>query len=209
MTAIASVRRKGSSLGRNVRARAYHRQVPNPIFAFALFLSSYSPAMLILAVRSFQRSTALFWVSLAVALLSSGAFLLFIFVVRTGGPFRGTIEDVESHDAELAAYVATYLLPFIVVFGASLQDVIALALFLLFIGLLWVNSNMIYLNPLLALIGYHVYVARLTPIGSGAGGVMPRTFLLSRNGDLRAGDEVRPSSVTHGVLIDLKSDGCP
>jgi hypothetical protein len=183
--------------------------VPNPTFAFALFLSSYSPAMLILAVRSFHHSTALFWVSLTVALLSAGAFLLLIFVVRKGGPFRATVDDVESHDAELAAYVATYLLPFIVVFGASLQDAIALALFLFFIGLLWVNSNMIYLNPLLALIGYHVYVARITPIGSGAGGAIPRTFLLSRENDLRAGDEVRPSTVTRGVLIDLASDGRP
>jgi hypothetical protein len=181
--------------------------VPNPTFAFALFLSSYSPAMLILAVRSFHHSTALFWISLTVGLLSAGAFLLFVSVVRKGGPFRATVDDVESRDAELAAYVATYLLPFIVVFGASLQDAIALVLFLFFIGILWVNSSMIYLNPLLALIGYHVYVTRLTPIGSGAGGTVSRTFLLSRESDLRAGDEVRPSAVTRGVLIDLRSDG--
>jgi hypothetical protein len=181
--------------------------VPNPTFAFALFVSSYSPAMLILAVRSFHHSTALFWTSLAVAVLSAGAFLLFIFVVRKGGPFRATVDEVEPQDAELAAYVATYLLPFVVVFGATLQDVIAIGLFLFFIGLLWVNSGMIYLNPLLAAIGYHVYVARVTPVGAGPDGAIPRTFLLSRRSDLRAGDEVRPSTISRGVLIDLSSHG--
>lgn len=180
--------------------------MPNPTFAFALFLSSYSPAMLILAVRSFHHSTALFWISLAVALPSAAAFLLFIFVQRKGGPFRATVDEVEPQDAELAAYVATYLLPFIVVFGATLQDVIALALFLFFIGLLWVNSSMVYLNPLLALIGYHVYVARITPIGVGPAGAISRTFVLSRTADLRAGDEVRASNVSRGVLIDLSAD---
>ena len=30
---------------------------------------------------------------------------------------------------------------------------------------LWINSRMIYLNPLLALAGYHVYVVRLRPVG--------------------------------------------
>jgi hypothetical protein len=150
----------------DVSPRAYDHSLPNPTFAFALFLSSYSPALLILAVRSYHHSTALFWISLGLAVLSAGAFLLFIFVVRRGGPFRATVEDVEPQDGELAAYVATYLLPFIVVFGATLQDVIALALFLFFIGLLWVKSGMIYLNPLLAAIGYHVYVARITPIGA-------------------------------------------
>jgi hypothetical protein len=177
-------------------------RVPNVPFAFALFLSSYSPALLILAVRSFHHSAALFWASLGVAVLSAGAFLLFIFVVRRGGPFRATVDDVEPQDAELAAYVATYLLPFVVVFGATLQDVIALGMFLFFIGLLWVNSGMIYLNPLL---GYHVYVVRISPVGAGPSGTIARTFLLSRQSDLREGDTVRPHSVSRGVLIDLSS----
>jgi hypothetical protein len=179
--------------------------VPNPAFAFALFLSSYSPALLILAVRSLHHSTALFWTSLGLAALSAGAFLLFIFVVRKGGPFRAEVDDVEPQDAELAAYVATYLLPFVVVFGATIQDVIALGMFLFFIGLLWVNSGMIYLNPLLALIGYHVYVASLTPIGAGSGDTITRTFLLSRQSDLRSGDKVQPNRISRGVLIDLCS----
>jgi hypothetical protein len=65
---------------------------------------------------------------------------------------------------------------------------------------------MIYLNPLLALIGYHVYVASLTPIGVGPSDTISRTFLLSRQSDLRQGDEVRPHSVSRGVLLDLSSD---
>jgi len=103
--------------------------MPNPAFAFALFISSYSPALLILAVRAYDRSCALFWVSLGLSGLSAGAFLLFIRVARRGGPFEAVVEEVEPRDAELTAYVATYLLPFVVVFGASVQDVIALALF--------------------------------------------------------------------------------
>lgn len=177
--------------------------MPNLAFASALFLSSYSPALLILAVRSYHHSMVLFWISLGAAVLSAGAFLLFVFVVRKGGPYRATVDDVEPQDSELAAYVATYLLPFIVVFGATLQDVIAIALFLFFIGLLWVKSAMIYLNPLLAVIGYHLYVARITPIGVPPASAIPRAFLLSRKQDLRAGDEVRPNNISRGVLIDL------
>lgn len=177
--------------------------MPNAPFAFALFLSSYSPAFLILAVRSFHHSVILFWVSLGLAVLSAGAFLLFIFAARQGGPFRAAVDDVEPQDAELAAYVATYLLPFVVVFGPTVQDVIALSMFLFFVGLLWVNSGMVYLNPLLALIGYHVYVARLSPLGAGPNDVLPRSFLLSRQSDLRIGDEVMPDSIGRGVLIDL------
>ena len=161
---------------RSRRASPLPSEGANAPFALALFISSYSPALLILAVRSWHHATGLFWVSLGLAVLSAGAFLLFIFVARQGGPFRAKVDEVESQDAELAAYVATYLLPFVVVFGATVQDVIALGLFLFFVGILWVNSGMVYLNPLLALIGYHVYVARITPIGAGAGGTILELF---------------------------------
>lgn len=177
--------------------------MPNSAFAFALFLSSYSPAFLILAVRSVDHSCTLFWISLGIAVLSAGAFFLFIKVARTGGPFRAVVEEVEPRDGDLAAYVATYLLPFVVVFGATAQDVIALALFLFFIGVLWVNSRMIYLNPLLALAGYHVYIVRLRPVGTEAAATLPRSFLLSHQRNLASGDGVRADRVAPGVLIDL------
>lgn len=177
--------------------------MPNTPFACALFLSSYAPAFLILAVRSYHHSTILCVSALTIAIVSATAFLLFIWLARQGGPFRAEVEDVEPRDGDLAAYVATYLLPFVVVFGATAQDVIALALFLLFIGVLWINSRMLYLNPLLALVGYHVYVVRLRPIGADAEHAIPRSFLLSPIRDLRAGDEVRPDRISTGVLIDL------
>jgi hypothetical protein len=180
--------------------------VPNRPFAFALFLSSYSPALLILAVRSYGHSWLLFGIALGTAIASGLGFLIFLRVARRGGPFEGTVANVETQDAELAAYVATYLLPFVVVFGASIQDVVALALFLTFIGVLWVNSGLVYLNPLLAIARYHVYVVEIRPSGTGEVGTLPRSFLVSRQRELRSGDEVRPDRIGRGVLIDLGPD---
>jgi hypothetical protein len=177
--------------------------VPNRPFAFGLFLSSYSPALLILAVRSFNHSWLLFWISLGVAVVSSVGFLIFLWAARSGGPFEARVSDVEQHDADLAAYVATYLLPFIVVFDASIQDVIALALFLVFIGTLWVNSSLLYLNPLLSLAGYHVYVARITPKGVGEADSLTRGFLISHQSDLQNGDAVYTDKLGHGSFIDV------
>jgi hypothetical protein len=182
--------------------RVPSQTMPSRWFASALFLSSYAPAWLILAVRSYQRSCVLFWTSIGLAIASAGAFVLFIRLAREGGPFEARVDDVEPRDAELAAYVATYLLPFVVVFGANVQDVIALGMFLAFIGLLWVNSDMVYLNPLLTALGYHVYVVGITPIG-GASHRMSRSFLLSHQADLRPGARVRPDTIGRNVYIDL------
>ena len=104
------------SIEGSLASQLYDQSMPNKPFAFALFLSSYSPAFLILAVRAIDRSYALFVVSLTLAVGSSGLFLLFIRFARAGVPYKAEILEVEPHDADLAAYVATYLLPFIVVF---------------------------------------------------------------------------------------------
>lgn len=177
--------------------------MPNKPFAFGLFLSSYAPAFLILAVRSIDRSCLMFIGSVVLGAGSSGFFLLFIQFAQQGSPHNATVVDVEPHDADLAAYVATYLLPFVVVFGASIQDVVALALFLFFIGVLWVNSGMLYLNPLLSLRGYHVYVVRLRTAGADPDVTSGRGFLLSRNRDLRVDDAVRADTLTANVFIDI------
>lgn len=154
-----------------------------------------------LAIRAFGKSWALFWTFLALAALSASLLLLFLKVAQKGAPYAGVLEEVEPRDSDLAAYVATYLLPFLLVFDAGAQDVVALAVFLVFIGLLWVSSGLIYLNPLLSVVGYHVYVVRVRP--TGAANSAAREFLISRRRDLRVGGEVRPDRLAPGVLIDL------
>jgi hypothetical protein len=61
---------------------------------------------------------------------------------------------------------------------------------------------MIYLNPLLALAGYHIYVVRMSPSGR-TDATISRSFLLSHKEDLRPGEQVRPDRISRGVFIDL------
>jgi hypothetical protein len=143
----------------------------------------------------------MFAVSLSLSVGSGGLFILFIRFARAGAPYEAEVVEVEPHDADLAAYVATYLLPFIVVFGASAQDVVALGLFIFIIGVLWVNSGMLYLNPLLAIRGYHVYLVQLRAVGSEANTRGTRSFLLSRSRELRLADTVRVDTIVANVLI--------
>ena len=178
--------------------------MPNPRFAFVLFLSSYSPAFLIIALRSFDHSWALFWISLAMCTGSVAAFVLFVNVVRRGAPVLVTVQSIDPRNSELAAYVATYLLPFVLVPSATLQDILGLAVFIVFIGLLWVNSGMLYLNPLLALLNFRLYVVTVRARG---GDDLPRSFLITRRVDLAAGENMKVDRVVSGVLIDHRDDG--
>jgi hypothetical protein len=187
-------------------AREDHR-VPNKAFAFLLFLSSYAPAFVILAVRAYGRSCVMFWAAIGLLALSVVVFAVFIrFTERGPSPFRATIDELEPRNPEMAAYVATYLLPFLTVTGANAQDVIALVLFLFFIGVLWVSSGMLYLNPLLRLVGVHIYVTRVRPNSDALtrADLMPPCFLMSREPELRIGDELSVRTLGKTVLTNLQ-----
>jgi len=181
--------------------------VPNKGFAFALFLSSYAPAFLILAVRFYDRSDAMFLVALSLLGVALVVFGLFLMVVPREAVFRARVVEVEPHDGELAAYVATYLLPFVMVFDAQLQDVVALALFFVIIGILWVGSGLYYLNPLLTLFGIHVYMVRVRPLSDPTepADVLPRSFLIIKKAELQEGEDIDVQTMGRSVLTSLVS----
>ncbi len=179
--------------------------MPNRMFAFALFLSSYAPAFFILAVRCFGRSEVMFWAAIALLGLALLAYATFLEVIPRGGKFRARVIDVDPHDGELAAYVATYLLPFVMVFDAGVQDAVAFTLFFFFIGIVWVGAGLYYLNPLLTLVGIHVYMVRVRPVSdpSSPADTLPRSFLLIKRIELQEGDEIQVQSMGRSVLTAL------
>ena len=53
------------------------------------------------------------------------------------------------------AYIATYLIPFFGVDLGTTDDIVVLGGFLLVLMIVYVNSSMLFVNPVLSLVGYH------------------------------------------------------
>jgi hypothetical protein len=182
--------------------------VPTRAFTALLFLSSYNPFFLLLAVRSYQKSCAIFTASVVFFVVSLVAWEVFLWTVKRKASYETRILTVENRDADVAAYAATYLLPFLTIFGGGWQDILSVALFLVFIGVIYVNSRMVYANPLLALHGYHLLLVRATtstdPVSADK--LQPQ-FILSRERYLRSDIKVRVVDVTPDVLVGLTEPG--
>ena len=55
------------------------------------------------------------------------------------------------------SYIVTYLLPFLAVKMSDKMDLASLGLLLFVVGVLYVNSNLIHTNPILSMMGYHLF----------------------------------------------------
>lgn len=120
-----------------------------------LFASSYAPLFVLLALRF--NGIVLRSVLGAVA----GVFLIdtlriVVFVPRRVGVNPLTIKTISDEGGQVAGYLATYLLPFLVLPSPSPTDLVAYALFLIIAGVVTVRSNLTFINPTLYLFGYRL-----------------------------------------------------
>ena len=132
--------------------------MPTVFIRCVLFLSSYFPLMLIFGILIFAKQPIIAEILVAFGLSC---------VIGTWGYLRWSrrhlqgwnekVIDFQQRDADVMSYIASYLVPFITFPLDYLQQVIALVVFMLVLLIVYVNTNMIYINPMLNLAGYHLY----------------------------------------------------
>lgn len=73
------------------------------------------------------------------------------------GPVQIKPESVQRRDGEAMSYIVSYVIPFLAVPFSGWEQGVALAIFFVVLAILYVNSNLIHINPMLNLAGYHLY----------------------------------------------------
>jgi hypothetical protein len=119
-----------------------------------MFASSFAPLFLLMALRvnapSIRWALVLFG---AVGIL--GAISILANTSRLApGPFR--VASVADRGPDVAGYLATYLLPFVTASNPSTRDLLAYAGFIVIAAVIYVQSEMLAINPLLYVFGYRV-----------------------------------------------------
>ncbi len=135
---------------------------PKLLTAILLFISAYSPLFVILAVKdfdfdetcNFKHPTAIYILLIFTAI---SLVLLFVSISQIKKGIAVKVEKVSNRSVDLINYTIPYILSF---FGFDLSkpgDVISLTIFLLIMLLLTIRSKSVFLNPILALVGYGLY----------------------------------------------------
>jgi hypothetical protein len=93
--------------------------------------------------------------SAALAVEAVAAYLL----LSSGNDDSFTVWTAEPQREAYTTYLLGYLLPVILVDLNDSSAVIAVIVFVALLGLVYVRSNLVYLNPLLALAGFRLFTA--------------------------------------------------
>lgn len=161
-----------------------------------LFLSSYSPLFVILGLRNSFGNDVVRYGMLALAILSVAFLVVFLAMARGITGTRIRVDEANSRDGEAMSYIVTYLLPFLDVSFTDAANALSLTVILLVIAVIYVHSNMIHVNPILSLMGYHVFEVR-----TDSGKV---SSYITRSKYIRPGTEILASPVGDQVLVEKK-----
>lgn len=155
-----------------------------------LFLSSHSLLFAILALRFERPAPVVGCVVLATLGLAAAAWILAAESAK--GPAGFGIDKIEDQGSEVIGYLASYLLPFVTLSEPSDRDVAGYALFLLVLALVYVQSDLLQVNPLL-----YAFRRRVVKVTTKAGW---QAYLITPRLPL-PGETILATTLSPGVLI--------
>lgn len=135
--------------------------MPSRLSKILLFFSAYFPLLTIFTAQYYEKYRMWAVVPCLIGLIALIWLAFFINLVRGSAPRRAVVESVQRKDAEVISYLFTYIFPFLELKVDDLFNVIGLSIFFLVLMILYVNSNLIHINPMLNLLGYHLYEVSL------------------------------------------------
>jgi len=161
-----------------------------------LFLSSYAPLFFVLLIRTWDHDWLPYlWGALVIIPVGATSVVL----IAAGSLEPDTLQRVTIRDRAIdgAAYFATYVISFVPSSDPSGRDIAALAVLLVVLGSIYVNSGLIHLNPTLSLMGWHIYDVRGIP----AGGTKRESKVVISRREIQASADVRFVPLSSTVVI--------
>lgn len=132
--------------------------MPSLVTKIILFFSSYLPLWLIFAVQFYTKNNKTgAIVSVSIALMCMTGLSVYLRYSKRLNPVPLKIIRLNRKDGEAMSYIVSYLLPFVALPSGTVGDLVSLALFICVLAVLYVNSDMIHINPVLNLMGWHLY----------------------------------------------------
>lgn len=145
----------------------------NILIKIFLFLTAYYPLFLILSVQNSKLIEKLFNIGifriefkdfndsfiygLVFGILFFILLKVFIKCQNKSNTSQYKVVKIKDMSHETLNYILTYLIAFLSLKLNDPKDIISILILLFIIGIIYINSNLLYINPFLQLLNYSIY----------------------------------------------------
>jgi hypothetical protein len=169
-----------------------------------LFLSAYLPLFFILMVINWPN--LLTTVVCGIVALYSFVWFLIIwyFEKSTSESFR--IIKIEDRTKDSLTYLVPYIISFMTINVSDLKCVISLGILFLILFKVYINSDLLVVNPLLSFLNFKIYSAEVRKEIAGSEGTTNIITLITRN-SIKPGDNILVWDMWENVVLEREKDG--
>lgn len=169
--------------------------MPSLLLRFLMCLSSYFPLAVIFAIQFFFKGDR--WAgigALTVGVVGLIGISVYLRLVHRLNLMTVKVRSVVRRDGEGMSYIISYLVPFIALPAGDTASVASLGIFLFVLIVLYMNSDMMHINPMLNLMGWHAYEITLADGET-------RTLISKQR--IRKGREANTIQMADGILLEV------
>ena len=124
-----------------------------------LFLSSYIPLYVIFLLKDLFSNPTFSWILVILIIFPFMILLVILQAIHTLEKNFTKIKKISYRNEAILSYIFTYIFPFLSINFSLTSDLIGIGIIFLLIGIFYTNSNLIYTNPILSLLGYNIFEA--------------------------------------------------
>jgi hypothetical protein len=167
--------------------------MPRLIFRITLFLSSFAPLFALMAFENRHVPLA-FWPLIAACIIGVAGLAAVMHALRSEVGAGIKVAHAVPKDGEVLSYIAAYLVPFLAVDLSKTNDAVLFSGFLAVLCIVYINSNMIFVNPLLSIAGFHTF-----EVSDKYSNVFT---VLTRQHDIVEGTTIFPAQIDRHLRVD-------
>jgi len=166
-----------------------------------LFLCAYSPLLSILLILWLPEISWCGILICLVPLLIAPAFGCFIFYKNKveSGQHSFSVHSITDKTQDVISYIVPYILSLISIGIRDIRGIIIIIILLILLYAVYANSPMIYINPLLSLLGYRFYQVELTDKEDSK---LIDVMLISK-GTLKKGQEIKICDLSDEIYLQV------
>lgn len=162
-----------------------------------LFLSSYSPLSVILMLKNIIIFDILICILIILIIIIPNIILFFLIrYVRNFNKEKVLIKKTENKTSNSLNYVVAYFIAFLSFNFEKYQDIIIFFILIFIIFIIYINSDLLFINPILNLFGYNFYE---TVLDDGR-----KIMILSKQKDLRINSSIYIRNLSNIFYIEVK-----
>jgi hypothetical protein len=168
--------------------------MPTIFIRWMLFISSYFPLTLIIWILFITQNPRLAWISLIIGTIGLTFTILYFIISLKASPIQVKIIERQEKEGDVMGYIASYIIPLVTLPLNGWQQIFTLLIFTFVLGIIYTNSSMIRINPMLSLRGYRLYEIMVENSTD--------TYSLLSLNNIKKGDNILIVVVGRGIYLE-------